>query len=127
MDREFGVTGPQLQALRTIDEIGSCSAGELADRLLVHPSTITGVVQRLEDKGLIDRQRRTDDRRTVEIRLTTAGKRLLHRGRSPGKHLAKALEVMPAEEVSRLRSLLDALVEQMQLDEIESRLLFDEG
>ncbi len=127
VDREFGITGPQLWAMRAIDDLGSCSAGDLAGRLFVHPSTITGVIQRLEDKGLIDRRRRPDDRRAIVLRLTPAGKKLLHRGPAQDQgHIVKALQVMSSDEVSKLRLLLDSLVDQMEFGDIESRFLFTE-
>lgn len=127
VDREFGITGPQLWAMRIIDELESCSAGDLAERLFVHPSTITGVIQRLEDKALIDRRRRPDDRRAVVLRLTPAGKKLLHRGPIEDHgHIAKALQGMPTSDVSRLRHLLDSLVEQMDMGELESRMVLSD-
>lgn len=123
VDREFGITGPQLWAMRIIDELESCSAGDLAERLFVHPSTITGVIQRLEDKALIDRRRRPDDRRAVVLRLTAAGKKLLHRGPVEDHwHIAKALQGMPTGDVSQLRHLLDSLVDQMDVGEAEARV-----
>lgn len=127
VDREYGITGPQLWAMMTIQELESCSAGDLADRLFVHPSTITGVIQRLEEKRLINRQRRADDRRAVVLSLTPLGKKLLHRApmRTPG-HVVKALEVMPSDEVAQLRLLLDSLVEHMQIQDVETRFLYSD-
>jgi len=127
VDREFGITGPQLWAMMTIEELETCSAGDLAERLFVHPSTITGVIQRLEEKRLIDRSRRPDDRRAVMLSLTPAGKKLLHRApsRTPG-HLVKALETMPRDQVGDLRLRLEALVDQMHIDDVETRFLYSD-
>ena len=46
----FGITGPQLWVLKTIYENGSLSLGELSKRMYLNPSTISGVVDRLEKR-----------------------------------------------------------------------------
>lgn len=127
VDRQFGITGPQLWALRTIESMGGCSAGDLAERLCVHPSTITGVIQRLEEKRLIDRQKRPEDRRAVVLSLTPAGKKLLERAPYPAQgQLIRALHAMPAEEVTALRGTLDKIVEAMELGSVDARFFFSE-
>lgn len=127
VDREFGITGPQLWAMRTINEMGGCSAGDLAARLCVHPSTITGVIQRLEDKRLIDRQKRPDDRRAVVLTLTPAGKKLLERAPHPAQgQLIAALSQFPPEDVTKLRGMLDHIVEAMELGSTSARFFFSD-
>ena len=127
VDREFGITGPQLWAMRTIEELGGCSAGELADRLCVHPSTVTGVIQRLEDKRLIDRQKRPEDRRAVILTLTPTGKKLLERAPYPAQgQLVRALQTLPQDDLTRLRATLDGVVEKMDLGTINARFFFSE-
>ena len=127
VDREFGITGPQLWAMRTISELGGCSAGDLASRLCVHPSTITGVIQRLEDKRLIDRQKREDDRRAVVLTLTPAGKKLLERAPHPAQgQLVGALSHFPPEDVSKLRTMLDDIVGAMELGDSKARFFFSD-
>lgn len=127
VDREFSITGPQLWAIRTIGELGSCSAGELALRLCVHPSTVTGVIQRLEEKGLIERSRKPEDRRTAVLTLTPKGKDLLERAPYPAQgQLVAALRAMPAEEVARFRQTLSAIVDAMELRDVNARFFFSD-
>ena len=127
VDREFGITGPQLWALRTIQELGSCSAGELANRLCVHPSTITGVIQRLADKGLIDRQKRPEDRRAVVLTLTPEGRQLLERAPHVAQgQLVAALRKLPGEEVTQLRGTLEQIVTGMELESTSARFFFSD-
>src|SRR5579864_2525298 len=52
MARRYGVTGPQRLALRVIGREPDVSAGRLAGILKVHPSTLTGILQRVERRGL---------------------------------------------------------------------------
>lgn len=46
----FGITGPQLWVLKTVYQSGSLSLGDLSRRMFINPSTITGVVDRLQKK-----------------------------------------------------------------------------
>ena len=59
---EFGVSGPQIWALRTIEASGSLTMGELAGALFLHMSTVTGIVDRLEGRRLVVRERFGEDR-----------------------------------------------------------------
>ena len=77
MEDTLGISGPQRFALRLISELPGVGAGELAAALHLHPSTVTGVVQRLESRGLIKRISHATDGRRLHLHLTPAGKRLL--------------------------------------------------
>lgn len=127
VDREFGITGPQLWALHTIQERGGCSAGELAERLCVHPSTVTGVIQRLADKKLVERQKRADDRRAVWLTLTDEGRSLLERAPYPAQgQLVLALRKMDPDDVTKLRQSLESIVQNMELGDMNARFFFSD-
>ena len=74
VSQKFGITGPQLWALKTLSTNGSLPLGQLSKMMYLHPSTITGVVDRLEKKGYVVRDRVHKDRRVVMVQLTTKGK-----------------------------------------------------
>ncbi len=57
VSEEFGITGPQLWALKTISQNESLSLSDLGKRMYLHPSTITGVIDRLEKKRYVARIR----------------------------------------------------------------------
>jgi MarR family transcriptional regulator, organic hydroperoxide resistance regulator len=76
MSRRVGVTGPQRLVLRVVGLSPGISAGDLADLLHVHPSTLTGVLQRLVDQGLLSRIRHRSDRRRAVLHLTPKGRRV---------------------------------------------------
>ena len=76
MTREFGITGPQRLALRVIGLFPGISAGQLAHILHVHPSTLTGILQRLIDQRLIQRTAARHDKRRAQLRLTVGGAQL---------------------------------------------------
>jgi MarR family transcriptional regulator, organic hydroperoxide resistance regulator len=76
MNQTLGVTGPQRLALRVVGLFPGISAGELAHILHIHPSTLTGVLQRLIDQRLVERNAAATDRRRAELRLTARGTRI---------------------------------------------------
>jgi len=76
MQAKFGVTGPQRLVLRIVGTFPGLSAGDLARTLHVHPSTLTGILQRLEARALLRRLTDPDDARRVQLEITAKGKRL---------------------------------------------------
>ncbi|HKU37671.1 MAG TPA: MarR family winged helix-turn-helix transcriptional regulator [Polyangiales bacterium] len=75
METEFGVTGPQRLAIRIIGRFPWITAGGLAGILHVHPSTLTGILQRLEVRKLVARRVDPEDARRTLLGLTLEGKR----------------------------------------------------
>lgn len=73
MNAVLGVTGPQRLVVRILGRRPGASAGQLAESLRLHPSTLTGILRRLEERGLIVRRRVEHDRRQARFRLTAAG------------------------------------------------------
>jgi len=76
MARDFGVTGPQRLVIRILGQSPDMTASDLAGTLGMHPSTLTGILSRLENQGLLDRRIDDRDRRRVRFRLTTKGARI---------------------------------------------------
>ncbi len=75
MAKKGGLTGPQRLALRIIGAFPNISSGELSRVLHVHPSTLTGVLQRLETQGLLARSRDKADGRRALFSLTRSGEK----------------------------------------------------
>jgi DNA-binding MarR family transcriptional regulator len=75
MSGEIGVTGPQRLVVRVVGLFPGLSAGDLARVLHVHPSTLTGVLQRLVGQRLLARANDPRDRRRAILRLTRRGAR----------------------------------------------------
>ncbi len=76
MQTRFGVTGPQRLVIRIVASHPGLSAGDLARTLHMHPSTLTGILQRLKARGLLRRLQDPSDARRVRLELTSKGKRL---------------------------------------------------
>jgi len=75
----FGITPVQYGVLQVLWEQDALSGAEIGARLVLDSATITGVLDRLESLGLIQRTADSDDRRVNRIRLTAAG----HEQREP--------------------------------------------
>jgi trehalose 6-phosphate phosphatase len=102
-----GVTGPQRLALRIVGHMPHVSAGLLATTLKLHPSTLTGVLQRLERRGFLTRRVDGSDRRRVHLDLTD-------RGRAATRPLRGSVEdavaqVLRREDPRELRATADLL------------------
>jgi DNA-binding MarR family transcriptional regulator len=74
MVASHGVTGPQRLVIRIVGRFPGISAGRLASLLHVDPSTLTGVLRRLERGGLLSRRSDPRDRRRAVLGLTAAGR-----------------------------------------------------
>lgn len=73
MRSQLGITGPQRLALRVVGLYPGVSAGDLAGILHVHPSTLTGVLRRLQSLRLVSRRADRQDRRRAVLHLTVGG------------------------------------------------------
>lgn len=73
LSKQFGLTGPQSVVLRNLVKGGSMSSADLSRRSYVTPANITGIIDRLEKKGLVERVKKEGDRRVALITLTEAG------------------------------------------------------
>ncbi|HUK57122.1 MAG TPA: MarR family transcriptional regulator [Nitrospiria bacterium] len=125
--KEFGVTGPQLWALRTIYIAGQLSMSELSRKMYLHMSTVSGVVDRLEEKGYVERVRGGSDRRVVNVSLTKAGKRIVQKGpeAAQGK-LLHGLESLSRPQVLIIRSSLEKVVRLMEIQDTKATFFFSE-
>jgi DNA-binding MarR family transcriptional regulator len=109
------LTPSQISALATIERAGPVTLGELAALERVQPPSVTVVVTRLEEKGLVVRRQDPQDRRVVRVETTKDGRRLLARSRSrKDAELDRRLRRLSDEERATLASaaaILERLVE----------------
>jgi len=110
METSLGVTGPQRLVIRIVGRFPGIPAGELAALLHVHPSTLTGILKRLERRRLLKRRIDPRDGRRFLFSLTDAG-RDIDREREGTIEIAveRALAVAPAESIAAARALLTAI------------------
>jgi len=123
MARRFGVTGPQRFALRVIGREPDVSAGRLAGILKVHPSTLTGILQRVERRGLLSRRIDPGDRRRVRLELTPSGRAVTAgSGGSIEDLVARVLRRTPRGRLAATTGVLKALVGALESGAASSRL-----
>ncbi|BDY04365.1 MULTISPECIES: MarR family winged helix-turn-helix transcriptional regulator [Ferrimonas] len=77
MIKACGLTIPQVMVLRAIDTLGDVTVRRLSNDVSLSPATVTTILNRLQDRGLIERVRSQTDKRIVNARLTEEGSRVL--------------------------------------------------
>jgi DNA-binding MarR family transcriptional regulator len=110
MEQELGITGPQRFVLRLLGRFPGMTAGQLADALGVHPSTITGIVKRLQQRRLVVRRVDPRDRRRSFLALTETGRALnVDPSGTVEGAIAQVLERLPEGKVAHAREVLGEL------------------
>jgi DNA-binding MarR family transcriptional regulator len=126
--RDFGLTAPQLWALKTLHLQGSLTVNQLAGALAVHQSSASLLVSRLEHRGLIRRSRSQTDRRFVRIEATEKALSLVAEAPEPAQgKLLHGLSGMSPARIHGIRRAVDDLVGAMEAEDIEARFFFEEG
>ncbi len=122
-ERETGITGPQLWAIKVIGELGTVRVSDLAARMYLNPSTVVGILNRLESRGFVRRNRSDDDRRVVKVQLTDVGKELLVRAPEVASGLlVSGLETLTLKELNNIEAGLDTLVSILGAQKLPPRL-----
>ncbi|PQO45151.1 MarR family transcriptional regulator [Blastopirellula marina] len=112
---EIGLTFPQLAALQAIRRLQPTTVGKVANSIHLGHATLTGILDRLEKRGLIARQRSETDRRHISVRLTDAGQTLLEKAppllHRPFLRRLERLEVWERMQVAATLQRVAAMME----------------
>ena len=120
LSAETGVTSAQLSCLKTLDIEGVDTATEIARRVHLSPSTVVGVLDRLEDRKYITRERDGRDRRVVRVSLTKEGKELVRKTPHPvTRLLALRRDALSAADTVKIADSLEMLVAVLGADELD--------
>ena len=114
MNRTIGLTGPQRLVVRLLGRTPGMSAGQLAAELHLDPSTLTGILQRLEGRHLVQREKDPRDARRLRLSLTRRGHTF--DAPAPGtieSALARAMQSRSPREVVAARGLMQAVAEEL--------------
>jgi DNA-binding MarR family transcriptional regulator len=114
MGASLGVTGPQRLVIRMVGRYPDLAAGDLATLLHVDPSSLTGVLERLQTRGVIRRRTDPEDRRRALFALTARG-RSIDRVRSGTVEAAvvRVLGTQPRSRVTGARRVFAALAREL--------------
>lgn len=113
MEAQLGVTGPQRLVLRIVGRFPGIAAGRVAQILHLHPSTLTGVLQRLQARGLVVRSADPKDARRALFTLSPKGRKLdaLQAGTVEAA-VERTLRRLP-EQIPAAQAFLVALAEEL--------------
>jgi MarR family 2-MHQ and catechol resistance regulon transcriptional repressor len=112
--RTLGLTPPQFDVIATLGNQPGMSCRELGERTLITKGTLTGVLDRLEARGLLSRGSRQDDRRGVHVSLTPAGEAMFEAVFPPHvAHLRHVFDELPLPDLERLEGYLDRLTARL--------------
>jgi MarR family transcriptional regulator, organic hydroperoxide resistance regulator len=115
--KSAGLTGAQYNVLRILRGAAPCGlpCSNIGDRMISHDPDMTRLLDRMEKRGLISRERQTDDRRVIKTRVTPQGLDLLKTLDQPVRELHKRqFRHMPAARLKILAGLLEELRPEKQ-------------
>lgn len=125
---EHDITGPQLVCLLSIVEKETTTAKDLSREIHLSPSTVVGILDRLEKKGLINRLRDTVDRRVVNVVATGIGRSLAENAPSPLQDgLARSLTRLSEMEQATIALSLERIVELMEAGGLDAAPILETG
>jgi DNA-binding MarR family transcriptional regulator len=112
LERRCGVTQPQLLCLRAVVAAGATTQVEVARELHLSASTLVGVIDRLEGKGLVRRTRDDGDRRRIVLQATAAGRQVAATAPEPlHQQVQQALAGLPGDELDAIAGSVERLAD----------------
>lgn len=126
--RHFGLTGPQLIILQVIARQREISISEIAKTVSLGQPTVTGILERLENRGLIIRRRSRRDKRRVFISATEACLQVMEKAPPPlQEHFIEAFGSLQDWEQSMILAALQRIVSLMDARAIEAAPILAEA
>lgn len=128
VEQTCGVTGSQLWILQEVAKTPGMGISELADRLSIHQSTGSQLVEKLVVRGLINKVRSKEDQRRVGLRVTEEAEKLLKNAPGPAEGvLPEALQALPESALLALDNALLGVIGQLRIrdDKLANRPLSD--
>ena len=127
VEKQIGISGAQLFVLQQLDEASARSVNELADRTSTHQSSVSTVVSRLVERGLVKRAPSAEDGRRMEISITDRGRKLVGNApRTVQMRMQDAMRRMPANQVHALAEALESLVRTGGFAETPPPMFFED-
>lgn len=128
LNKDTGLTTPQLVVVRAIAAGDSLTASEIARAVSLSQATVTTLLNRLEDRGLITRQRSEEDRRRVNVQLTEAGRALVATAPEPlQEQFAARFAQLEAWEQHQLVASLERIANMMDAEDLDAAPLLAPG
>jgi len=120
LNKKFSVSAPQVACLLALLDNGPIAPSQIAKKIMVESSTVTGIIDRLEQKGLVARTRVSQDRRVITIELTDSGRRLAENAPPPIQHkIVKGLRKIDEGDRAQIIEALARLTEMVDAEEMD--------
>jgi DNA-binding MarR family transcriptional regulator len=124
LKKNYKITGQQLGVLHVINKYPSATLKKLSKSMYLHISTVSGILDRLESSGYIERNRRPSDRRELDIQLTARGKKTIKEAPLSGLVIFVAeLHQMPLSKIKNIGQTLEMLARSMKIEDNEMRCI----
>jgi len=121
LEHRHGVTAPQLLVLATVRDHSGLGIGDVARLVQLSPSTVVGIIDRLEERALLERRRDAVDRRRIQLVLLPKGRTVLDAGPKPLQAaLIARFERLPADDQARMLAALDQLTDLLHANDIDA-------
>lgn len=118
IEQTCGVTGSQMWILQEVANMPGIGVSELADRLSIHQSTGSQLVEKLVARRLITKERSKEDQRRVGLKVTDEASKLLINAPGPAEGiLPEALQTMPEEALLALDNSLIEVIGQLRISD----------
>lgn len=115
IEQTCGVTGSQLWILQEVSKTPNIGVSELADRLSIHQSTCSQLVEKLVSRSLIHKERSKEDQRRVGLNLSVEAASILKNAPGPAEGiLPEALNALPESALQALDNSLIELIGQLR-------------
>lgn len=121
LSKQSGLTGPQLMVMKTIAQLDGPMAKQVAQEINLSPATVTSIIDRLENRALVNRLRSQLDKRKVELYLSEAGALLLQDAPEPlQEHFIKRYQALNAWEQTQMLSSVERIALMMDAEELDA-------
>ena len=120
LNKKYNVSAAQLNCILALHENGPLPPSRIARHMMVKSSTVTGVVDRLEEKGLVTRLRNSPDRRVITIELTETGNQLAYNAPPPiQQKIVDGLKRLSKDEIDQIVFALKKLTNLLDVEDLE--------
>jgi DNA-binding MarR family transcriptional regulator len=120
LTKKYQVSASQLNCLLALYEQGPLPPSQIATHIMVKSSTVTGIIDRLELKGLVTRSRTSPDRRVITVELTESGRTLAENAPPPiQQKVLEGLERLPQSEIEKIVLGLNMLTQMLDVQDLE--------
>lgn len=123
-----GLTAPQILLLQTIRDHGEATIGQLAQEMSLSQATVTTILDRLEKRSLVYRERSKEDKRKVHAYLTDKALETLKTAPMPlQEHFARQFNDLQEWEKTMIISSLQRVAQMMDAQHIDASPVLDVG